>query len=68
MAGVEYGNFRAEVSMNGTVEQVAEKVALYVETGATHVLLTNAAPIAGLSRPRAGRQPKPLECAEAFDL
>jgi phthiodiolone/phenolphthiodiolone dimycocerosates ketoreductase len=35
------------VSMNGTVEQVAEKVAPYIEAGATHVLLTNAAPIAG---------------------
>jgi phthiodiolone/phenolphthiodiolone dimycocerosates ketoreductase len=35
------------VSMNGTVEQVAEKIAPYIEYGATHVLLTNAAPIAG---------------------
>jgi alkanesulfonate monooxygenase SsuD/methylene tetrahydromethanopterin reductase-like flavin-dependent oxidoreductase (luciferase family) len=36
------------VSMNGTVEQVAEKIAPYIEAGATHVLLTNAAPIAGM--------------------
>jgi phthiodiolone/phenolphthiodiolone dimycocerosates ketoreductase len=35
------------VSMNGTVEQVAEKLAPYLQAGATHVLLTNAAPIAG---------------------
>jgi phthiodiolone/phenolphthiodiolone dimycocerosates ketoreductase len=35
------------VSMNGTVEQVAEKISPYIEAGATHVLLTNAAPIAG---------------------
>lgn len=35
------------VSMNGTVEQVAEKVKPYIDAGATHVLLTNAAPIAG---------------------
>jgi phthiodiolone/phenolphthiodiolone dimycocerosates ketoreductase len=35
------------VSMNGTVEQVAEKLQPYIEAGATHVLLTNAAPIAG---------------------
>ncbi|MCV7099878.1 LLM class flavin-dependent oxidoreductase [Mycobacterium palustre] len=35
------------VSMNGTVEQVVEKLTPYTEHGATHVLLTNAAPIAG---------------------
>ncbi len=35
------------VSMNGTIEQVVEKLTPYVEAGATHVLLTNAAPIAG---------------------
>jgi phthiodiolone/phenolphthiodiolone dimycocerosates ketoreductase len=36
------------VSMNGTIDQVAEKLRPYLEAGATHVLLTNAAPIAGL--------------------
>lgn len=36
------------VSMNGTVEQVAEKLRPYLQAGATHVLLTNAAPIAGV--------------------
>ncbi len=35
------------VSMNGTIEQVVEKLTPYLEAGATHVLLTNAAPIAG---------------------
>jgi phthiodiolone/phenolphthiodiolone dimycocerosates ketoreductase len=35
------------VSMNGTIEKVAEKLTPYLEAGATHVLLTNAAPIAG---------------------
>jgi phthiodiolone/phenolphthiodiolone dimycocerosates ketoreductase len=35
------------VSMNGTIEQVAEKLTPYLDAGATHVLLTNAAPIAG---------------------
>lgn len=35
------------VSMNGTVEQVVEKLTPYLKGGATRVLLTNAAPIAG---------------------
>jgi phthiodiolone/phenolphthiodiolone dimycocerosates ketoreductase len=35
------------VSMNGTIQQVAEKLTPYLRAGATHVLLTNAAPIAG---------------------
>jgi phthiodiolone/phenolphthiodiolone dimycocerosates ketoreductase len=35
------------VSMNGTIEQVAEKLTPYLDAGATHILLTNAAPIAG---------------------
>ena len=36
------------VSMNGTVERVTEKLLPYIKAGATHVLLTNAAPIAGI--------------------
>jgi alkanesulfonate monooxygenase SsuD/methylene tetrahydromethanopterin reductase-like flavin-dependent oxidoreductase (luciferase family) len=36
------------VSMNGSVEQVAEKLRPYLKAGATHVLLTNAAPITGV--------------------
>ena len=36
------------VSMNGTVERVTEKLLPYLKAGATHVLLTNAAPIAGI--------------------
>jgi phthiodiolone/phenolphthiodiolone dimycocerosates ketoreductase len=35
------------VSMNGTVDRVAEKLLPYLKAGATHVLLTNAAPITG---------------------
>ena len=36
------------VSMNGTIERIAEKLLPYIKAGATHVLLTNAAPIAGV--------------------
>lgn len=36
------------VSMNGTIERVTEKLLPYIKAGATHVLLTNAAPIAGI--------------------
>jgi hypothetical protein len=35
------------VSMNGTIDQVVAKLKPYLDAGATHVLLTNAAPIAG---------------------
>lgn len=35
------------VSMNGTIDQVVDKLKPYLDAGATHVLLTNAAPIAG---------------------
>ena len=36
------------VAMCGTVDRVAEKLMPYIKAGATHVLLTNAAPIAGV--------------------